>query len=113
MLYTFEGTVKEVMETQTWDSGFKKREIVITSDDKFPQDVKFEFLKDSTLTLDNVNVGDEVIINFSIRGNEYKGKYYVNLNGQTIDVKGTAATTKTKKIETVIPDHSSDDDIPF
>jgi hypothetical protein len=113
MLYTFEGTVKEVMETQTWDSGFKKREIVITSDDKFPQDVKFEFLKDSTLTLDNVNVGDEVIINFSIRGNEYKGKYYVNLNGQTIDVKGAAATTKTKKIETVIPDHSSDDDIPF
>lgn len=112
MLYTFEGTIKEIMETQTWDSGFKKREIVITSDDKFPQEVKFEFLKDSTLILDNVNVGDEVIINFSIRGNEYNGKYYVNLNGQTIDIKGTA-TTKTKKVETVIPDHSSDDDIPF
>ena len=51
--------------------------------------------------LDNVNVGDEVIINFSIRGNEYNGKYYVNLNGQTIDIKGTGATTK--KVETVIP----------
>ena len=108
MLYTFEGTIKEIMETQTWDSGFKKREIVITSDDKYPQDVKFEFLKDSTILLDNVKVGDEVLINFSIRGNEYNGKYYVNLNGQTIDSKAVS-----KQAATVIPDHSDDDDIPF
>ena len=108
-MYKFQGTVKEIMKTQTWDSGFKKREIIITStDDKYPQDVKFEFLKDSALILDNVNIGDEVIINFNIRGNEYNGKYYVNLNGQSID--GVSAI---KELETSTSNNDVDEDIPF
>ena len=108
MLYTFEGTIREIMETQTWESGFKKREIIITSDEKFPQDVKFEFLKDSVDLLNDIKPGDEAIVSFSVRGNEYNGKFYVNLTGNAIKVNG-----KTKNTKVVIPDHSGDDDIPF
>ena len=47
MSYNIEGTVKVIEATMTFDSGFQKREIVITTqDDKFPQDVKLEFVKD-------------------------------------------------------------------
>ena len=108
MIYTMDGAVKVINETQTWDSGFKKREVVITTDDQYPQDVKFEFLKDSVDLLDTVKVGDSVIVSFSIRGNEYNGKYYVNLTGNALKVNG-----ETKSGSVVIPDHSGDDDIPF
>lgn len=108
MMYTMEGTVKIINETQTWDSGFKKREIVITTDDQYPQDVKFEFIKDSVELLEDIKIGDETTISFNIRGNEYNDKYYVNLTGNAIKVNG-----KTKNVKVVIPDHSNDDDIPF
>ena len=106
-MYTMEGAVKVINETQTWDSGFKKREIVITTDDQYPQDVKFEFLKDSVNLLDGVKIGDSAVVSFTIRGNEYQGKYYVNLTANGIKVNG-----ETKKAEVVTQD-SSDDDIPF
>lgn len=108
MIYTMEGTVKVINETQTWDSGFKKRELVITTDDQYPQDVKFEFLKDSVELLDSVKVGDAVVVSFSIRGNEYNGKYYVNLTGNALKVNGEA---KIGNITTV--NQPEDDEIPF
>ena len=108
MIYTMEGTVKVINETQTWDSGFKKRELVITTDDQYPQDVKFEFLKDSVELLDSVKAGDAVVVSFSIRGNEYNGKYYVNLTGNALKVNGEA---KIGNVTTV--NQPEDDEIPF
>jgi len=109
MSYKFEGTVKVVNETQTFDSGFKKREIIITSqDDKYPQDVKFEFLKDDVDKLNDLNSGDNVVLDFNLRGNEYNGKYYVNLNGWNIGKQD-----KTDVSVPNIPDMSGDDDLPF
>ena len=76
-----EGTVKVIFDEQTFAGGFNKREFVITSkDDKFPQDIKFECTKDKVETVANkLTVGDEVSVAYNIRGNEYNGKYYVNL----------------------------------
>ena len=86
MTYELKGKVKLVMDAQTYDSGFKKREFVVTTaDDKYPQDVKFEMVKgansekDPTTYLDKVKSGDEVTVHFDIRGNEYKDRNYVNL----------------------------------
>ena len=47
MSHNLKGKVKEVGETQEFSSGFTKREFVITTDDKYPQDVKFEVVKDN------------------------------------------------------------------
>lgn len=103
-----EGTVKLINETMTFDSGFKKREIVVTTDDeKYPQDIKVEFLKDDVDLLDNFKPGERVEVDYNLRGNEYNGKYYVNINGWRI-VKAQAAG-----VAASIPDHSDDDEIPF
>lgn len=110
MSYKFEGEIKLINKTQTWDSGFKKREIIVTSNDMFPQDIKFEFLKDDVEMLDGFKKGQKVVIDFNLRGNEYQGKYYTNLNAIGISKLGKS----TKKEE--MPDLSSDgdeDDIPF
>ena len=87
-MYELEGTVKLIDDTQTFGSGFKKREFVVTSDEKFPQDVKFECTKEKIELLDKVRTGDLVKVSFNIRGNEYKGRYYVNLQAWRIEHGG-------------------------
>ena len=79
------GRIKLIGETQTFPSGFTKREIVVTTDEKFPQDVKFDFVKDGCEKLESYRKGDEVTISYNVRGNEYNGKYYVSLQGWRID----------------------------
>jgi len=84
MSYEITGTIKVIQETQTFDSGFAKREFVITTEDKYPQDVKLEFVKDKVSELDAYDTGDQVTVAFNIRGNEYKDRYYVNLSAWKI-----------------------------
>jgi single-strand DNA-binding protein len=80
-MYEASGKIKLISDTQTFPSGFSKREFVVTTaDSKYPQDLKFEVVKDKCEILDRYKEGQEVQVNFDIRGNEYNGKYYVNLS---------------------------------
>lgn len=83
------GKVKVLFETQTFPSGFSKREFVITTDEQYPQDVKFEVIKDKTSMLDKYKEGDQVKVSFNVRGNEYQGKYFVNLQAWRIENIGS------------------------
>jgi Domain of unknown function (DUF3127) len=88
-MYEATGKIKMISETQNFPSGFSKREFVITTaHDKFPQDLKFEVVKDKCAILDKYKEGQEVQVNFDIRGNEYNGKYYVNLSCWKLESKG-------------------------
>ena len=60
MAYQLNGTIKLIYDTQTFPSGFSKREFVVTTDDKFPQDIKLECLKEKGALLDNVKEGERV-----------------------------------------------------
>lgn len=78
--YEITGTLKHIGDTQTFAKGFTKREFVIeTQDDKYPQLVKLEVTKERCAELDDCEIGDTMEVQFDIRGNEYNGKYYVNL----------------------------------
>ncbi|WP_041745857.1 DUF3127 domain-containing protein [Coraliomargarita akajimensis] len=90
MSYELTGTVKVIFDEQTFASGFNKREFVVTSEaDKFPQDVKFECLKDKVDLVSKLNKGDKVKVSFDINGREWNEKYYVNLVAWRIE--GAAA----------------------
>ena len=81
MAYEATGNIKIIFDTQTFPSGFLKREFVVTvGDDNYPQDLKFEIIKDKCEWLDKFRDGQQVTVHFDIRGNEFKDKYYVNLN---------------------------------
>ncbi len=116
MSYQLSGTIKEILEPQTFASGFSKREFVVTSDDKFPQDIKFECLKEKAAILDNAKVGDRVTVQFDINGREYNGRYFVNLNAWRLDGEGKAANpaASTSEFPEDTTDYSAqDDEIPF
>ena len=91
MNYEVKGTLKVISDTVTFDSGFQKREFVVTTEGEYPQDIKLEFTKEKTQLLNTAKVGDSVNVAFNLRGNEFKGKYYVNLQAWKIDYDNGSA----------------------
>ena len=89
--YTLKGTIKHIGQTQSFgDKGFTKREFVVTDkDDKYPQDIKFEAIKERCDQLNSISVGEEVEVSFNLRGNEYNGKHYVNLQAWRVKSEGS------------------------
>lgn len=82
MAYELSGKIKLIQEAKTFDSGFTKREMVVTVDDgRYPQDINLEFVQDKTSLLDSLHPGQEVTVSFDIRGREYNGRYFNNLQG--------------------------------
>ena len=89
---TLKGTVKVILDEETFASGFNKRGFVITDEsDKYPQDIKFECVKDKVELVNALTVGDKVEVTFDLRGNEYNGKYYVNVAAWKVDKLGASA----------------------
>lgn len=110
-----QGRIKVVMDTQTFDSGFSKREFVITTAEQYPQDIKFEFFKEKTTVLDAFQPNQEVTVHFNIRGNEYNGRYYVNLQAWKMEAAAAGAPAGDAPLPTPPPIAASndDDDLPF
>jgi single-strand DNA-binding protein len=109
MSYELKGKVKVVQDAQTFGSGFTKRELVVTVEDgKYPQDISLEFVQDNVSKLDGVNEGDEVDVTFDIRGREYEGKYFNNLQAWKMSVvsAGSAPSAPT-------PPADENPEVPF
>ncbi len=113
-MYELTGTVKEIFEEQTFASGFNKREFVVTSEaDKFPQDIKFECLKDKVELVNKLNKGDKVKVTFDINGREWNGKYFVNLAAWRIEA-ATASSGNSDEPPPYDPaDEILDEEPPF
>ena len=109
------GKIKLISDLQSWDSGFTKREFVVTTNEQYPQDVKLEFIKDKTSLLDGLGEGDEVEVSFNVRGNEYNGKYYVNLQAWKLNKSAgeVSANEESPSAPDFEPAGDDDDDLPF
>lgn len=86
-----EGKIKLVGETQTFGSnGFRKREVVLTTEEQYPQHIMVEFVQDKTDLLNNFNVGQPVKISINLRGREWTNpqgevKYFNSIQGWRIE----------------------------
>lgn len=118
MAYELTGKVKLIQAAQTFDSGFTKREMVVTvSDGKYPQEINLEFVQDKVRLLDNLEIGQEVTVTFDIRGREYNGRYFNNLQGWKIatsqdETASSSAHPSFAPSDFAQPDFD-DNDIPF
>lgn len=115
MAYELTGTVKIIGELQTFNSGFSKKEMVVTVEDgNYPQDISLEFLKDKAELLDQLSVGQTVTVGFDIRGREYNGRYFNNLVGWRIsDAQQADTSNQTGAADAPPMGVDFDDDIPF
>lgn len=109
------GRIKLINDLMTFDSGFRKREFVLTTQEQYPQDIKMEVIQDRVSLLDSLKPGDEVQVYFNVKGREYNGNYYVNLQAWKIEGAGTDSQTVSNPPlpDAPPPIGEDDDDLPF
>lgn len=106
------GKIKVIGETQIVGNNFKKRDLVLVTNEKYPQSVLVEMIQANCDALDRYNQGDEVKVAINIRGREWTSpqgetKYFTSIQGWKIDSNVAEVTTA---------DHSpdrEDSDLPF
>ncbi len=123
MSYDLTGKVKIVMDAKTISDKFTVREFVVTVEDgNYPQDIALQFVNDKVSLLDPLQVGQEVTVSFDIRGREYNGRYFNNLNAWKLQTGAAAAPAPAATAETKPAAAGKDvpadfdeyeDDIPF
>jgi hypothetical protein len=72
------GKVKNVGAEQQVSAAFKKRELVVTTDEQYPQHILIEFTQDKADLLSSYKVGESVKVSINLRGREW-----VNPQGET------------------------------
>ena len=78
-------------DTQTFGSnGFRKREVVVTTEEQYPQHIMVEFVQDKCDLLNNFSVGQPVKIGVNLRGREWvnpqgETKYFNSIQGWRIE----------------------------
>ena len=84
------GKVKVVCAEQQVSPTFKKRELVVTTDEQYPQSIMIEFVQDKSDLLNNVSVGDAVKVSINLGGREWvnpqgETKYFNSIKGWRIE----------------------------
>ena len=78
-------------ETKTFGSnGFRKREVVVTTEEQYPQHILVEFVQDKCDLLNDYAVGQPVKIGINLRGREWvnpqgETKYFNSVQGWRIE----------------------------
>ena len=126
------GKLHTIFETKQVSERFSKREFVVEMIDnpKYPQVVLFQLTGDRCTQLDGLNVGDQVAIEFSLRGREWRSpsgelKYFNSLDVWRVESRNASANTGSRRNgrapDDVPRDYDprpsdlgrSNDDIPF
>ena len=86
-----QGKIKMIDDTKTFgSSGFRKREVVVTTEEQYPQHILVEFVQDKCDLLDKFQVGQPVKIGVNLRGREWvnpqgETKYFNSIQGWRIE----------------------------
>lgn len=107
------GKVKLVGQTEAVSDKFKKRELVITTNENptYPQYITVQCTNDKCVMLDNLSVGTEVSLEINLRGREWKSpqgdtRYFNTIECWKVDVIGSAPVIKSLPAPI-------EDDLPF
>lgn len=85
------GKIKEIKQTEdVGSSGFQKRDVVVTTDEQYPQHILVQFAQDKCNLLNNFQVGDSVKIDINLRGREWTNSqgevvYFNTIQGWKIE----------------------------
>jgi hypothetical protein len=84
------GKIKVINAEQQVAAAFKKRELVVTTNEQYPQDILIEFQQDKTDLLNNYQVGQDVKVSINLRGREWVApngdtRYFNTITGWRIE----------------------------
>jgi hypothetical protein len=110
------GKIKVQQKTETFGNDFTKCNLIITTDEQYPQDLCIEFVKDKIELLSSFKEGDEVKVSINLRGREWinpqgESKYFNSIGGWRIEK--AESTNESKGANTPPPVQTEPDDLPF
>ena len=117
------GQLKLKYDIQKVSEKFQKRDFVLSTDlsTPYPQHVSFQVTQDKCSMLDSFNEGDEIKVQFNLRGREWNGpqglKYFNTLEAWKIEkvasseIKESNTPISTDRVFPVTP--IDNDDLPF
>ena len=87
MSFEIEGKLIKKFDTESKTQTFQAREFVIEiNNGNYPQFIKFQLTQDRCAIVDNYNEGDDIKVYFDLRGREWNGKYFTNLNAWRVEI---------------------------
>ena len=119
------GKIKLIGDTKTYgDNGFRKRELVLTTEEQYPQHILIEFIQNNCELLDNYGIGQTVRIGINIRGREWESpdqgiKYFNSIQGWRIESLDDQVMDSAPEDLPIESDNSpkdddlTEDDLPF
>jgi hypothetical protein len=120
------GKIQKIDETKTFGAkGFKKREVVILTNEQYPQPIMVEFIQDKCDLLDNYKAGQDVKISINLRGREWTSpqgevKYFNSVQGWKIETLSNGPSSNVPPIDASDAfeaandlNDSDPDDLPF
>lgn len=84
------GIIKVINPEQRVSDSFRKRELVVTTQEQYPQYISINFVQDKCDLLNNFQVGEEVRVSINLRGREWRSpqgeiKYFNDIQGWRIE----------------------------
>jgi single-stranded DNA-binding protein len=84
------GKIKVINAEQQVSASFKKRELVVATEEQYPQFISINFVQDKCDLLNNYNVGDAVKVSINLRGREWvnpqgETKYFNDIQGWRVE----------------------------
>lgn len=104
-------------------ASFKKSELVVTTDEQYPQHILIEFNQDKCDLLSSYKQGEAVKVSINLRGREWvnpqgETRYFNSIQGWKIERLASAPTqTPTSTAQTFVPaknvNTEDPEDLPF
>ncbi len=121
MSFQTTGKLVKKMEIESKKAGFQTREFVIVTQEQYPQYIKFQLVQDRCSVIDRFNENDEVTVFFDLRGREWQGKYFTNLQAWKVEASQSTGALAGQDLvaDKESPDpfansaNESFDDLPF
>lgn len=106
------GKIHNVGALRVVSEKFKSKDVVLLTDEKFPQYISIQFTQDKTELITQNDIGQQVEVSINLRGREWKSpqgeiKYFNTIEGWQINAVGTPV----KEAPIMVDD--SDNDLPF
>jgi len=91
-----QGKIKVIYGDEQVSASFRNRELVVTTDEQYPQHILIQFVQDKCDLLDQYREGDEVKVSLNLRGREWvsprgETRYFNTIQGWRIERVGQQA----------------------
>lgn len=87
------GKLYKKFETEQKTQSFSAREFILeTNDNNYMQLLKFQLTQDRCGLLDPFEEGQEIKVHFDLRGREWNGKFFTNLNAWKLEANEAGAS---------------------